>query len=105
VYTGDLLILSSIFGSMHAVVWRYSIYRPLTNHQLSNKRSKMISILRYNRPSSCFSRALLTKLNYLDFLLLKGQSHDKVEFKKVHGNILQIRETGFTSRDPMFEKS
>jgi hypothetical protein len=25
-----------------------------------------------------FSRALLTKLNCLDFLLLKGQSHDKV---------------------------
>jgi hypothetical protein len=52
-----------------------------------------------------FSKALLTKLNCLDFLLLKGQSHDKFEFEKVYGNILQIRETGFTSRDPMFEKS
>jgi hypothetical protein len=29
----------------------------------------------------------------------------KFEFEKVYGNILQIRETGFTSRDPMFEKS
>jgi hypothetical protein len=26
-------------------------------------------------------------------------------FEKVYGNIVQIRETGFTSRDPMFEKS
>jgi hypothetical protein len=43
-----------------------------------------------------FSRALLSKLNCLDFLLLKGQSHDKVEFEKVYGKILQIRETGFT---------
>jgi hypothetical protein len=29
----------------------------------------------------------------------------KFEFEKVYGNIVQIRETGFTSRDPMFEKS
>jgi hypothetical protein len=29
----------------------------------------------------------------------------KFEFDKVYGNILQIRETGFTSREPMFEKS
>jgi hypothetical protein len=29
----------------------------------------------------------------------------KFEFEKVYCNILQIRETGFTSRDPMFEKS
>jgi hypothetical protein len=42
-----------------------------------------------------FSRALLTKLNCLYFLLLKGQI--KFEFEKVYGNILQIRETGFTS--------
>jgi hypothetical protein len=27
----------------------------------------------------------------------------KFEFEKVYGNILQIRETGFTSRDPMIE--
>jgi hypothetical protein len=27
----------------------------------------------------------------------------KFEFEKVYGNILQIRETSFTSRDPMFE--
>jgi hypothetical protein len=52
-----------------------------------------------------FSRALLTKLNCLDFLLLKGQSYEKVRFEKVYGNILQIRETGFTLRNPMFEKS
>jgi hypothetical protein len=29
----------------------------------------------------------------------------KFEFEKAYGNILQIRETGFTSKDPMFEKS
>jgi hypothetical protein len=29
----------------------------------------------------------------------------KFEFEKVYNNILQIRETDFTSRDPMFEKS
>jgi hypothetical protein len=29
----------------------------------------------------------------------------KFEFEKVYGNILQIRETGFTSRDPLLEKS
>jgi hypothetical protein len=56
-----------------------------------------------------------TKLNGLDFLLLKGQSYNKVCLCKiswlplynavVYVNILQIRETGFTSRDPMFEKS
>jgi hypothetical protein len=52
-----------------------------------------------------FSRALLSKLNCLDFRVLKGQSHDKVCLCKslwlplydvVCGNILQIRETGFT---------
>jgi hypothetical protein len=52
-----------------------------------------------------FSGALITKLNCLDFLLLKGQVHNKVWIEKIYGNILQIRETGFTSRDPMFEKS
>jgi hypothetical protein len=61
------------------------------------------------------SRALLTKLNCLDFRVLKGQSHDKVCFREilwlplykaeVCGNILQIRETGFTPRAPLFEKS
>jgi hypothetical protein len=55
-----------------------------------------------------FSRALLTKLNCLDFLLLKGQSQDKICPCKIFwqllydavvcSNILQIRETGFTSR-------
>jgi hypothetical protein len=62
-----------------------------------------------------FSRALLTKLICLDFRVLKGQSHDKVCLCKivwlplydavVCGNILQIRETGFTPRAPLFEKS
>jgi hypothetical protein len=62
-----------------------------------------------------FSRALLAKLNCFDFLLLKGQSQDKVCLCKilwlplydavVCGNILQIRETGFTPRAPLFEKS
>jgi hypothetical protein len=61
-----------------------------------------------------FSRALLSKLNRLDFCLLKGQSHDKVCLHKIFwlplydatvcNNILQIRETGFTSRAPLFEK-
>jgi hypothetical protein len=61
-----------------------------------------------------FSRTLLTKLNCLDFLLLKGQSQDKVCLCKilwlplydavVCGNILQIRETGLTPRTPLFEK-
>jgi hypothetical protein len=62
-----------------------------------------------------FSRALRTKLNCLDFHVLKGQSHDKVCLFKilwlllyeavVCGNILQIRETGFTPRASLFEKS
>jgi hypothetical protein len=62
-----------------------------------------------------FSRALLTKLNCLDFCVLKVQSHDKVCLCKilclllydavVCGNFLQIRETGFTPRAPLFEKS
>jgi hypothetical protein len=62
-----------------------------------------------------FSRALLTKLNCLDFRVLKGQSHDKNCLRKnlwlplydavVCGNILQIRETVFTARAPLFEKS
>jgi hypothetical protein len=62
-----------------------------------------------------FSRALLTKLNYFDFLLLKGQSQDKVCLCKilklplydavVCGKILQIIETVFTPRAPLFEKS
>jgi hypothetical protein len=57
-----------------------------------------------------FSGALLTELNCLDFLLLKGQSQDKVCLCKilwlplydavVCGNILQIRETGFTPEPP-----
>jgi hypothetical protein len=62
-----------------------------------------------------FSRALSNKLNCLDFRMLKGQSYDKVCLCKilwlplynavVCGNILQIRETGFTPRAPLFEKS
>jgi hypothetical protein len=62
-----------------------------------------------------FSRALILKLNVLDFCVLKGQSHDKVCLCKVFwqplydavvcSNILQIRETGFTYRAPLFEKS
>jgi hypothetical protein len=62
-----------------------------------------------------FSRALLTKLNCLGFRVLKGQSHDKVCLCKilwlqlygavVCGNILQIRETCFTPRALLFEKS
>jgi hypothetical protein len=62
-----------------------------------------------------FCRALLTKLNCLDFRVLKGQSHDKVCLCKilclpisdavVCGNILQIKGTGFTPRVPLFEKS
>jgi hypothetical protein len=61
------------------------------------------------------SRALLTKLNCLDFGVLKGQSHDKICLCKilwlslynavVCGNILQISETGFTPRASLFEKS
>jgi hypothetical protein len=53
-----------------------------------------------------FPRALLPKLNCLDFPLLKGQSQNKVYPCKVLwlplydavvcSNILQIRETGFT---------
>jgi hypothetical protein len=31
-----------------------------------------------------FSRALLTTLNCLDFLLLKGQSQDKISLCKIH---------------------
>jgi hypothetical protein len=55
-----------------------------------------------------FSRALIPKLNVLDFLLLKGQSRYKVCLCKIFwqllydkvvcSSILQIRETGFTSR-------
>jgi hypothetical protein len=52
-----------------------------------------------------FSRALIPKLNVLDFCVLKGQSHDKVSLCKKFGNILQIRETDFTSRAPLLEKS
>jgi hypothetical protein len=62
-----------------------------------------------------FYRALIPKLNVLDFRVLKGQSHDKVCLCKivwsplydavVCSNILQIRETGFTSRTALFEKS
>jgi hypothetical protein len=52
-----------------------------------------------------FSRALIPKFNVLDFRVLKGQSHNKVVFAKIFGNILQIRETDFTSRAPLFEKS
>jgi hypothetical protein len=62
-----------------------------------------------------FPRALLIKLNCLDFLLLKGQSQDVVSLFKilwlplydavVCGNILRLRETGFTPRAPLFEKS
>jgi hypothetical protein len=62
-----------------------------------------------------FSRALIPKLNVLDFLMFKGQSHDKVCLCKhfwqplydavVCSNIFQIRETGFTSSAPLFEKS
>jgi hypothetical protein len=62
-----------------------------------------------------FSRVLLSKLSCLDFLLLKGQSQDKVCLCKilwlplfdavVFSNILQIRETTFTLRAPLFEKS
>jgi hypothetical protein len=33
-----------------------------------------------------FSRALIPKLNVLDFRVLKGQSHDKVFFEKFLGN-------------------
>jgi hypothetical protein len=62
-----------------------------------------------------YSKALILKLNYLDFLLFKGQSHDKAYLCKNVlltlydavdcGNILQIRETGFTSRALLYEKS
>jgi hypothetical protein len=62
-----------------------------------------------------FSMALIPKLNVLDFGVLKGQSHDKVCLYKIFRQplydavvcsvILQIRETGFTSRAPLFEKS
>jgi hypothetical protein len=62
-----------------------------------------------------FSRALLTKLNGLDFRVFKGKSHGKVCHCKmlwlplydaeVCGNILQIREAGFTPRAPLYEKS
>jgi hypothetical protein len=58
---------------------------------------------------------LLTKFNCLDFLLLMGQSQDKICLctifwqplydAEVCSNILQIRETGFTSRSPLLEKS
>jgi hypothetical protein len=54
-----------------------------------------------------FSRVLLTNFNCLDFRVLKGQFHDQVCLCKilwlllydavVCSNILQIRETGFTS--------
>jgi hypothetical protein len=62
-----------------------------------------------------FSRALIPKLSVLDFRVLTGQSNYKVCLCKicwqplndavVCSNILQIRETGFTSRAPLFEKS
>jgi hypothetical protein len=64
-----------------------------------------------------YSKALIPvpKLNCLDFLLLKGQSHGKICLCKIFwlllydavvcSNILQIRETGFTLRAPLFEKS
>jgi hypothetical protein len=62
-----------------------------------------------------FSRALILKLNVMDFRELKGQSHNKVCLCEIFWqplydtlvcrNILQIRETGFTSRAPLFEKS
>jgi hypothetical protein len=56
--------------------------------------------------------ALLTKLNCLGLLVLKGRFHDKVRlceilwlplyryYVVVCYNILQIRETGFTPRAP-----
>jgi hypothetical protein len=64
-----------------------------------------------------YSMPLFARMNGLDFLLSKRQSHDNacslqnfvasdtLHDAKVYGNILQIRETGFTSRAPMFEKS
>jgi hypothetical protein len=62
-----------------------------------------------------FSGALIPKLNVMDFRVLQGQSHDKVCRCQIFwqllydavvcSNILQIREAGFTSRDPLFEKS
>jgi hypothetical protein len=62
-----------------------------------------------------YSRALLSKLNCLDFRVLKGQSHDKVCLCNILWlplydavvccNILQIRENSFTPRAPLFEKS
>jgi hypothetical protein len=62
-----------------------------------------------------YSKALTPELNCLDFVLLKGKSRDKVCICKkillplydavVCSNILKIRETGFTSRAPLFEKS
>jgi hypothetical protein len=58
-----------------------------------------------------FSRVLLTKLNCLDFRVLKGQSHDKVCLCKilllplydalVCNNILQIRVTLFRGTVPL----
>jgi hypothetical protein len=57
-----------------------------------------------------FSMVLLTKWNYLDFCGLNGQSHEEVCLRKIFwlllydvvvcSNILQIRETGFTSSAP-----
>jgi hypothetical protein len=62
-----------------------------------------------------FSRALPNKLNCLDFRVLKGQYQDNFCLCKflwlplydgvVCGNIFQIRETSFTHRAPLFEKS
>jgi hypothetical protein len=71
VYAGDQLISSRVFGSMHSVVGRYR--RSADQSPIVQKKKQ-----KYLNFKVMFSRALLTKLNCLDFLLLKGQSHDKV---------------------------
>jgi hypothetical protein len=88
---------------MHAVGGRY---RRSTDQSLIVQLKKQNNLnFKVFLTLIMFSRALLMKLNCLDFILLMDSPTIKFEFVKVYDNILQIRETGFTSRDPMFEKS
>jgi hypothetical protein len=78
--------------------------------QGSNRCLLAILEATFNRHCLCILSPCLPDFEWfrIDFLLLKGLSKfcgGSLNDAKVYGNILQIRETGYTSRAPMFEKS